>query len=58
MITEQTLLNLNQINFGLESYSSNSIIKPKIQETDSRSLLNCVFDKKIYSQNCINNDSI
>ena len=49
----------NQINFGLESYSSNSIIKPKIQETDSKSLLNCVFDKKDKpSQNCINNDSL
>jgi len=49
----------NQINFGLESYSSNSIIKPKIQETDSKSLLNCVFDKKDKpSQNCLNNDSL
>ena len=49
----------NQINFGLESYSSNSIIKPKIQETDSKSLLNCAFDKKDKpSQNCINNDSL
>ena len=32
----------NQINFGLESYASNSIIKPKIQETDSSRLIECL----------------
>ena len=49
----------NQINFGLQSYSSNSIIIPKIQETDSRTLLSCVFDKiDKPSRNCNKNDSI
>ena len=48
----------NQINFGLQSYTSNSIIIPKIQETDSRTLLSCVLSKTDKpSQNC-KNDSL
>jgi lipopolysaccharide export system permease protein len=48
----------DQIDFGLQSFSSNSIIKPKIQETSSNILIKCVFthiDKNL--QNC-NIDSL
>jgi lipopolysaccharide export system permease protein len=43
----------DQIDFGLQSFGSNSIIKPKIQETSSNILIKCIFnkiDKKL--QNC------
>jgi len=35
----------DQITFGLQSYTSNSIIKPKIQETETKVLLDCVLNK-------------
>ena len=35
----------DQINFNLQSFGSNSITQPKIQEIDSKTLLNCVFKK-------------
>ena len=37
----------DQINFDLNSFGSNSIIRPKIQETNSKFLLNCVFNKNL-----------
>ncbi len=47
-----------QINFNLHSFGSNSIISPKVQEVNSRHLLNCLFNK-IYSQeNKCNNEFI
>jgi lipopolysaccharide export system permease protein len=44
----------DQINFGLQSYSSNSITIPKVQETDTITLLNCIFNqsKNNISKNC------
>ena len=47
----------DQISFGLQSYTSNSIIKPKIQETDTKILIDCVFNKSNkFIQNCNNDD--
>ena len=40
----------DQIDFNLESFSSNSIIAPKIQETSSVHLLGCVFYEKFSLQ--------
>ncbi len=37
----------DQIDFNLQSFGSNSIIQPKIQEINSLHLLNCLFDKNI-----------
>ena len=47
----------DQIDFNLESFSSNSIIAPKIQETSSVHLLSCVFYEKFSLQKeCRYND--
>ena len=49
----------DQIDFSLEAFGSNSIIKPKIQEIDSISLLGCLSDKFIIDlKKCKNDDSI
>ena len=37
----------DQIDFNLQSFGSNSIIKPKIQEINSFQLLRCIFNKDI-----------
>ena len=37
----------NQIDFNLQSFGSNSIIRPKIQEINSFKLLKCIFNKDI-----------
>ena len=37
----------DQIDFNLQSFGSNSIIKPKIQEINSFRLLRCIFNKDI-----------
>ena len=48
----------DQIDFGLQSFGSNSIIKPKIQETSSNILIKCIFIKiERNLQNC-NTDSL
>ncbi len=48
-----------QIDFSLEAFGSNSIIKPKIQEIKSINLLGCLFPKYIINvEKCKNNDSI
>ena len=48
----------DQIDFGLEAFGSNSIIKPKIQEINSVSLLGCLFKKFIINlKKCKNDDS-
>ena len=38
----------DQIDFNLQSFGSNSIIKPKIQEINSFQLLRCIFNKDTY----------
>jgi len=37
----------DQIDFNLQSFGSNSIIRPKIQEINSLHLLRCLFDRNI-----------
>jgi lipopolysaccharide export system permease protein len=47
----------DQIDFNLESFSSNSIIAPKIQETSSVHLLSCIFNEKFsLEKECKYND--
>ena len=41
----------DQIDFNLQSFGSNSIIKPKIQEINSFQLLRCIFNKDINPPN-------
>ena len=49
----------DQIDFNLQSFGSNSIIKPKIQEISSFQLLRCVFNKDIDpSKECGQSDMI
>ena len=49
----------NQIDFNLGNFGSNSIIKPKIQEINSKILLSCFFkDIKVDSKLCEQNESI
>jgi len=45
------IFEFDQINFNLNSFNSNSIITPKIQETNSLALLNCVIDLELFSKN-------
>ena len=42
----------DQIDFNLQSFDSNTITKPKIQEINSLHLLSCLFDKNINKQRC------
>ena len=49
----------DQIDFNLQSFTSNSIVKPKIQEINSKILFGCIVEK--FSQNlnlCEQNDSL
>ena len=49
----------DQINFSLNAFGSNSITKPKIQEIDSKHLLNCVIDRNYSNErNCEDSDSL
>ncbi len=49
----------DQINFNLNAFDSNSITKPKIQEIDSKHLLNCLIDRDYSNErNCEDNDSL
>ncbi len=49
----------NQIDFNLKSFGSNSIIKPKIQEINSKILLSCFFDEiSVDSNLCRQNNSL
>ena len=49
----------DQIDFSLEAFGSNSIIKPKIQEINSKILLGCLFENLIINvEKCKNKDSI
>ena len=45
------IFEFDQINFNLNSFNSNSIITPKIQETNSLALFNCVIDLELFSKN-------
>ncbi len=48
----------NQIDFNLGTFGSNSIIKPKIQEIDSKTLLSCFFKEiNVNSKLCERNES-
>ena len=49
----------NQIDFNLGTFGSNSIIKPKIQEINSKILLSCFFDQiKVETKLCEENNSM
>ena len=40
------IFKFDQIDFDLLSFGSNTIVRPKIQETSSQELINCVFNIK------------
>lgn len=49
----------DQIDFNLQSFASNSIVKPKIQEINSKILFGCFVDKLSQNLNsCEQNDSL
>ena len=45
------LFNFDQINFSLKNLSTNTITTPKLQETDTLTLLNCFFNIKKINNN-------
>ena len=53
---ENEIIRFEQLNIDLSSLSNTTIKKPKIQETDTMSLVKCLFDKESKQTDFCNDD--